>query len=176
MAKVNGKARSKDKGRKPGRKAIQYWTPKKKAEFLVLISLGMAVAHACEKVGMSRTSAYQLREVDPDFSKLWADCYDSSTEVLESECYRRAKGWEEERILPGGVIHTVEKYDNLLLMFLLKARKPKMYRDQVDVNINEKRHILLELVQLEKDEATGRLMMVDEAAPPRLTSGEGNDG
>ena len=160
---------------KKPRKLIQRWTPKKKAEFLTLISLGMAVAHACQKVGMSRASAYGLRDTDPDFSKRWADCYDSSTEILEQECYRRAKGWEEERILPGGVVHTVEKYDNLLLMFLLKARKPRTYRDQIDVNINERRHITIDLVQVEKDEATGRLMLVDENQPPLLGPGEGND-
>ena len=106
------------------------------------------------------------------YPKIWAEAYDSSTEVLEQECYKRAKGWVEEKYLPNGAVQMVEKYDNLLLMFLLKARKPKMYRDTLDVNVTEKRHIVLELLQLEKDEATGRLMMVDENVP-RLTSGEG---
>jgi len=45
-------------------------------------------------------------------------------------------------------------------MFLLKARKPEMCRETMDVNFSEKRHIIVDLLPVVKDEATG------EAGPP----------
>ncbi len=74
-----------------------------------------------------------------------------------------------------GQVHYVKKHSDLLLMFLLKARNPQMYRDRMDISISERRHIIVNLFKVEKDEATGRLMLVDEQQPPLLASGEGND-
>ena len=173
MAKVNGKARSKAVEVRRPRKRLASWTPKKKLEFLTMVAAGWTVLAAAAKVGLSQSAVYELRSRDEAFRAGMEQAYEDSTALLEGVAFRKASGWIEVKIDKDGNAYEVSRYDPILLMFLLKARKPKMYRDQVDVNINEKRHILLELVQLEKDEATGRLMMVDEAAPPLLTSGEG---
>ena len=154
-------------------KRIVRWTSYRKAKFLTLLALAYTVEHAAKEVGLSRRSAYQLRERDDAFAKAWEQAYEDSTERLEAEAYQRAIGREEVRIDKDGNAHHLKKYSDLLMIFLLKARKPGMYREKIDLNINERRHIRLELIQLEKDEKTGRLVMVEENAPPRLTSGEG---
>jgi hypothetical protein len=173
--KGNGKIVNAGNGRTL-RKRQGSWTKKNRMAFCTLLSIGMTVVDACEEVGLSQSSVYELRDRDEEFMAMMQEAYDDSTRLLEGECFRRAKGWEETIIQRDGSTRVMEKYDNLLLMFLLKARKPRMYRETMDININEKRHILIDLVQVVKDENTGRLMLIDEEQPPLLASGGGDDG
>jgi hypothetical protein len=133
--------------------------------------MGITVGSAAQVVGMSRSGAYKLRESDPDFAEAWQEAYEASTELLESECFQRAVGRDEAVMAKDGSVHYVKRYSDLLLMFLLKARKPKMYRERMDVNVTETRRIILDLLQVEKDEKTGRLVLVDDDVP-LLSAGE----
>ncbi len=60
-----------------------------------------------------------------------------------------------------------------LFIFLLKARKPEMYRERADVNVTETRRIITDLLPVVKDETTGRLMLVDDTVP--LLAAEDSD-
>ena len=179
MAKANSKAKIKT-GRGPGRTVLKRqgsWTEKKKLDFCTLLVAGWTVIDACKSVGMSQSSVYELRERDEEFMRQMQQAYDDSTAMLEGECFQRAVGRDEPMMDKDGEIHYRKKYSDLLMMFLLKARKPKMYRDQVDININETRHIIVDLLPVVKDEETGKLMVVGEEQPPLLASGEGeSDG
>ena len=166
------KAVVKPKGRQI---APTSFTIKRQARFLALLAVGWAITHAAEKVGISRITAYELRERDPAFAKLWEEARDSGKERLEEEASRRAMGWTEIRVDRDGNERETFNYSDTLMIFLLKAQDPKKYRDQLDITLNEKRHITIDLVQVEKDKDSGRLMLVDEIQPPLLTSGEGND-
>jgi hypothetical protein len=169
--KANGKAVVKAPSRP--RKRMVCWTTKKKMEFLALVALGWTVVAAAQEVKMSKNAVYELRNRDSAFLEAMEKAYEESTALLEGVAFKKAVGWIQPVIQKDGTVLMMEKHDPILLMFLLKARKPRMYRDQIDVNINEKRHITIDLVMVEKDEATGRLMLVDEMQPPLLTSGEG---
>jgi hypothetical protein len=178
MAKRNGKTPGKGGKTLAGmpRKKLGCWTPKRKIEFLALLAIGWTVVAAAQEVSMSQSSVYEMRERDPEFLAAMEEAYEESTKLLEGVAYKKAAGWVERVIQKDGSVRMMEKHDPILLMFLLKARKPKMYRDQVDININETRHIIVDLLPVRKDEVTGKLMVVDEEQPPLLTSGEGNDG
>ena len=173
MARTKKKAVIKPRGRQI---AHAGFTPKRQMEFLALLSVGWAIKHAAEKVGVTKQAVYDLRKSDPAFAAAWEEAKENGMHRLEEEASRRAMGWADTWTDKDGVEHTAFKYSDTLMIFLLKSMDPRKYRESMDININERRHILIDLVQVEKDEDTGRLMLVDENQPPLLTSGEGNDG
>jgi len=151
---------------KPAPRKRHEWTSKKKAEFIEALAQGVTVVSAAEAVDMSRSGAYKLRENDPDFADAWAEAYAASTELLEAEAFQRAMGREEVvGVDKDGQPVVVKKYSDILLMFLLKSRRPEKYRERMDVNIDTTRRIIVDLLQVEKDEATGRLVLVDGDVP-----------
>jgi hypothetical protein len=74
------------------------------------------VVEACKRCGISRSTAYRARQADEDFALAWADVEERTTEELEAVVMRRA----------------IEGSDTLA-MFLLKARRPEKYRENVKI-------------------------------------------
>lgn len=70
------------------------------------------VTEAAKAAGKGRATVYRHRAKDPDFAAAWAMVEEWSTEELEQVAYKRARDGSD-----------------LLLIFLLKARKPGMYRE-----------------------------------------------
>ena len=71
-----------------------------------------AVRYACEAAGVSRDTAYRHRQQHEAFALAWSDALEDSSDELEAEARRRAKDGSDQ-----------------LLMFLLKAHRPGVYRD-----------------------------------------------
>lgn len=68
--------------------------------------------------------------MDEQLKKDWAEAADQGTELLEQEAYRRAyHGTLEPVFFKGELCGHVRRYSDNLMMFLLKARKPELYRD-----------------------------------------------
>jgi hypothetical protein len=169
MAKAVKKPKRTGKGRQLVRTQL---TKKKQAELLAMFAVGWAVANACKALNISKQTVYGLRERDPAFALAWDEAKEIGKNELELECRRRATGWTETRIGANGEPYEVYRYSDNLLMFMLKKLDPT-YRENMTLNVTEQRHIILELFQVEQDEKTGRLMLLDEDAPRLLTSGEG---
>ena len=74
------------------------------------------VAEACKAAGIGRRTAYDERQRDEQFALAWADVLEEATEELEQVAVRRAR-----------------EGSDTLLIFLLKARRPDVYRDNVKV-------------------------------------------
>lgn len=94
-------------------------TPKKgdwKPAFLDAFAQSGMVSEACRSVGIDRSTAYKTRQRDEAFALAWADVEERSTEELEREAKRRA----------------VDGSDTLMI-FLLKARRPEKYRENVKI-------------------------------------------
>lgn len=91
-------------------------TPKKRARacesFLAALEETHLVSEAAKAAGIHRATAYEWRKQDPQFAAAWGDVEDRSTEVLEQIAVRRAA-----------------QGSDVLLMFLLKARRPELYRE-----------------------------------------------
>jgi hypothetical protein len=83
-----------------------------RATFLRALAKTPSVTVACRSAGVSRRTAYDHRERDPEFSKKWDDALNQSLDILEHEIYQRAL-----------------KEDAQQAMFLLKAHRPSTYRD-----------------------------------------------
>lgn len=69
------------------------------------------VSHACKKVGISRSTAYNLRKSSPWFHDAWDRALDLGIDQLEQ------RAWEQ-----------AAEGDRTLLMFLLKSLHPAHYR------------------------------------------------
>jgi hypothetical protein len=51
-------------------------------------------------------------------------------------------GWDEPGVSRGGVVCTVRKYSAALLIFLLKAKRPDVYREHHDLTSNNRAPLL----------------------------------
>lgn len=98
-----------DSGKKK-RRSAKEWKP----VFLAALRTAGNVRFACEVAGISRKAAYQWRERSAKFAGEWDDAMDEAIDMLEAQAYKRAL-----------------TSSDTLLMFLLKAHRPKRYRETV---------------------------------------------
>lgn len=92
-------------------------TPKKSAgewrpAFLQALRNSGNVRAACQAAGIDRKTAYQHRDKYPDFAAAWQDALDEAIDALEAVARKRA----------------LETSDTLMI-FLLKAHRPALYRE-----------------------------------------------
>ncbi|GMW00524.1 MAG: hypothetical protein AMXMBFR84_16610 [Candidatus Hydrogenedentota bacterium] len=106
------------------------FTLSKREVFLVHIQSGATIEMAAKAVGISRQAAYDLKRKCERFSQDWDEAYEVGTEAMEAEAYRRAVHGVKKPIWRGKkIVDYYTKYSDSLLIFLLKARKPSMYRE-----------------------------------------------
>jgi hypothetical protein len=118
-------------------------------EFLGLLAKGWSATRAARATGFSRQRFYELRARDDAFRDDWAAAVDQGTDRLEDEAYRRAvEGVREPIFSRGEVVGERRMYSDRLIEFLLKARRPAVYREQ-------------SLVELRKD--PNELRQIEEA-------------
>ena len=86
-------------------------TPKRGRAFLTALAAGHSVTTACHLSRLGRTAAYAWRNDDPTFAAEWLDAAEAGIDLLEDEARRRAMGGSD-----------------LLLIFLLRNRRPDVYR------------------------------------------------
>lgn len=113
-----------------------------KHAFLECYSQWANISFACEVAGIARSLVYYWQEHDPEFLIAFKQAGDKATERLEKEAWRRAtEGTPYERTSywhgePVGTDRKIEFSDNLM-MLLLRARRPDLYREKVDVAVNQ---------------------------------------
>jgi hypothetical protein len=100
-------------------------TDERKAQFLqILEETGGNVTVATRALGLTRQWAYQWRERDPEFAEEWDNAVEGGTEHLEQRLFTRACD-----------------VDTTAAIFLLKARRPEKYRENIkldtEVSLND---------------------------------------
>ena len=108
--------------------------------FLESLARQGIVVTAAADASITKKTAYNARNNDPDFAQQWDDAIDTATETLEIELRRRALDGVEEPVFYRGVMldQRVRKYSDVLLMFYLKGLKPEKYRDNISQHIEGK--------------------------------------
>lgn len=92
-------------------------TAERKDVFLTtLITTGGNVSKACRLLNISRQRVFEWRETDKAFDLAWSEALEAGTENLEEIAYRRACTTSDT-----------------LAIFLLKARRPNVYRENIKV-------------------------------------------
>lgn len=123
-----------------------------KRKFLEAFRLCGIVSWAAREAGLSnRTLVYDWLERDDQFAAAYRDAEIESTETMEAEAHRRGVLGSDKLVYQGGrQVGTVREYSDVLLIFMLKARRPDKYRDKppvdpdqngagLDVTIHEQR-------------------------------------
>ena len=104
--------------------------PYKKGKFLKAFADTGMVGKSAVLAGVNRKTVYRWRQTDQTFSKAFEEAKEEVLESLEAEAMRRAKDGVPVPIYhQGKEIGTIQKYSDLLLIFLLRALKPEKYRD-----------------------------------------------
>lgn len=103
-------AKTATKATPSARKKRRDW----KTPFLVAFAKTGSITKACEHVKIERSTAYRERQRDEQFAVAWADAESKVTDDLEGEAVKRALDGSDR-----------------LLEFLLKARRPDVYRENV---------------------------------------------
>lgn len=97
-------------------------TPKKDwpEKFLKALTTSLGVSGAAKSAGIDRATAYRRRHADPAFAAAWDDALQQCVDNLEQVAADRARSGSD-----------------VLLIFLLKAHRPKIYRETTRAeNIN----------------------------------------
>lgn len=84
-------------------------------QFLALFGNSLNIASSAMGAGINRRTVYRERDRNPEFAAALADAKAEAIERLEGAAYDRAK-----------------KMSDVLLIFLLKAHKPEVYRESFD--------------------------------------------
>jgi hypothetical protein len=112
-------------------------TPKKPEQWdawLAAFEREGTVSAACAATGIARSTVYDHRAADSEFAARWRELEDATTDRMEREAYRRAvEGTDRPIVYQGVVTDTVKEYSDTLLIFMLKARRPERYRENVRV-------------------------------------------
>lgn len=103
--------------------------------FLATLRETANVRLAIESAGAARSTAYAHRKSSTTFRDAWDDALDEAVDLLEAEARRRAFAGVEEPVFYQGVqVGVVRKYSDLLLIFLLKAHRPRKFRERVELS------------------------------------------
>ena len=112
--------------RRTRKKGGSDWRPK----FLAALRETGLVKDACKVAAVGRSTAYEERQRNEDFALAWHEVETETTEAMEREAVRRAhEGWEEPVYQRGECVGHVRKFSDTLLIFMLKSRRPEVYRE-----------------------------------------------
>lgn len=134
--------------------------PDLKPAFLAALRQVPVVQHACDAIGIGRTTAYGWRNEDKDFAAAWDDAMEAGIDRAEAEAFRRAViGFDEpvvhkgvmsyrtERHLEGDEVAyrtvlddrgqpvplTVRKHSDMLLSLVLKGRRKQVFAERTEL-------------------------------------------
>jgi len=100
--------------------------------FIAKLSKSPNVSAAARSAKVSRQTVYRVREEEPEFAAAWDEALAISLDDAEGELYRRAVKGTVKPVFQGGVqVGGVREYSDTLLIFMLKAHKPEVYRETV---------------------------------------------
>ncbi len=119
-----------------------------KPAFIEVLRATGNVTRAAQYAGQSRNQVHDVRQHSEDFAAQWREALEEGTDLLDAEARRRAvTGIDKPVFYKGKVVGSITKYSDRLLMFLLKAHRPQMFRDggkvkqtgATDVGVDEDR-------------------------------------
>lgn len=168
----NGKRRnSNGNGRRNGpstngRSKRARLTEAQRQAFLEHLAEGWTVFASCKVAGIRRRqTVYDIRGRDQEFSDEWDSAIEAGVQVLEQEARRRAVDGYERPVYQGGVlVGSVQEFSDPLLMFLLRARRPHLYRERHEHKHEHRGSVDLRLDRLTEDELAQLEQLVDKAA------------
>lgn len=113
------------------RDRVDGWTPQRQRDFIGMLADTGCVSVAAESVGMSESGAYKLRRSvrGQTFAYAWEIAIRQASRRLVDVAFERAVQGVEEPVFDrdGQCRNVRRKYNDRLLMFLLRAHNPAQY-------------------------------------------------
>ncbi|MEL6877669.1 MAG: hypothetical protein AAGL68_06175 [Pseudomonadota bacterium] len=106
------------------------WTPQRQRAFIETLADTGSVHAACKAVNMSQAGAYYLRRqpAAESFRAAWAAALDLGVQRIEDVAMDRAlNGVDEPLYSYGKLVGTRKRYNDRLLMFMLRNRAPDRF-------------------------------------------------
>lgn len=107
------------------------WSPERQREFIATLADTGSVTAAARAVGMSDTSCYRLRRSPgaESFAAAWDAAIVNATRRLTDVAFDRAISGVDEPVFnrEGRVVGVRTRYNDRLLMFLMRAHVPERY-------------------------------------------------
>ena len=143
-------AHTKKRTRRGSREAEAAERRRKQDQFLAAFGEHATIAAAATASDIGRRTHYDWLDADDAYAGRFREVEEDVTEALEAEARRRAQlGVEEPVYYKGERVDTIRRYSDVLLIFLLKARRPDVYRERFDHQVDH------------------RVSLVDLLSPPR---------
>jgi hypothetical protein len=115
----------------------QFAQYKNADSFLDHLSENGNISESCKLSGLARRDAYRYRESDASFKAAWDKALQIGIDAMEDEAVRRAtQGVDKPIYYKGCKVDTVKEYSDTLLIFLLKGKRPTVYKDRTDITSN----------------------------------------
>jgi hypothetical protein len=158
------------------------WTPKKQVDFITALAESGCVDEACKRVGMHRSSAYELRtrRNAESFRAAWDAALDHAIQRLSDAAFSRAlNGVKRGVYFKGELVGERTYYDERLTMFLLRYRDPARYggwRDRMRVDVPQDsvaQHFCDMVERVDEDawaDSQGLPRLHGVPAPPQIVS------
>ncbi len=138
-------------------------TKRDKRRFLGLFADLGRIDAAAQAAGIHRDTHYAWLKSDPWYAAEFEKAKEKSYDRLEDEALRRAVEGTDEPVYHGGKrVGFVRKYSDVLLIFLLKGRRPEVFRERYDLQ----HHGSVSLVNF-----VGDVMTDAQAADPEANVG-----
>jgi hypothetical protein len=106
------------------------WTAERQIHFIEALAATKCVDEACRRVGMSDTSAYELRNrpCGAAFARAWDIALECQLDRLEQSVVERSlNGVPRPIFYKGEQVGEYRHYDERLTMFLLRSRRAARY-------------------------------------------------
>jgi hypothetical protein len=120
----------------PVRPRHDGWTAEKQIAFIEALVATRCVDEACRRVGMSDTSAYELRHriCGASFRQAWDIALELQLDRVEQHAVERSiAGVPRPIFYKGEQVGEYRHYDEKLTMFLLRNRRPARYGRWIDL-------------------------------------------
>ena len=103
--------------------------------FLKMLAKSGNVLLACQSSAVTRSSAYKEKSLNRAFSAQWDEAMAKAVDFLEATAWKRATTgtmepvWMKDEHGRPVKVDSVPRMSDTLLIFLLKAHRPQMYRE-----------------------------------------------
>ena len=102
-----------------------------RSEFIERLKATGNITLAAAGAGVTRQNVYRARSRSKTFRRQWDEAMDEAVDLLAGEARRRATGINRDVWYASEKVGEENVYSDALLMFLLRAHRPQLYRDNV---------------------------------------------
>lgn len=108
------------------------------------------VRYACKQADVDHGNVYRRLRSDPEFKAAFDEAREQATQRMEMEARRRAIEGTTKPVYQGGqLVGHIQEYSDTLLIFLLKAARPEVYRETIRVDIRREAERMAEALGMD---------------------------